>query len=65
MQKIKGEITCETYLVLVDDLRDDEECRPFDQMRVFEQDLLMVLLLSMTVVLLSTYPTKEINQQDN
>ena len=50
MQKVKErEITCETYLVLVDELKDDEECRPFDQMRVSEQDHLMVLLLSMTL----------------
>ena len=65
MQKVKErEIACELYLVLVDDLRDDEECRPFDQMRVFEQDLDGVLLPSMTLAPLSTGPTKEINQQD-
>ena len=59
MQKVKErEIICETYLVLVDDLRDDEECRPFDQMRVSEQDLLMFLLPSMTLAPLSTCPTK-------
>ena len=51
-------------MVLLDDLRDNEEFRPFDQMRVFDQDLLVVLLSSMTLAPLSTCPTKEINQQD-
>ena len=50
MQKVnKREITCETYLILVDDIRDDEECRPFDEMRVSEQDLDGILLPSMTL----------------
>ena len=62
MQKvIEREIACELHLVLVDDLRDDEECHPFDQMRFSKKDLLMVMLLSMTLTPLSTCPTKEIN----
>ena len=40
MQKIKeGEITCETYLDLVDDFRNDEECHFPIQMSLFGEDL--------------------------
>ena len=40
MQKIKEqEITYETYLDLVDDLRSDEECFFLDQMSISGEDL--------------------------
>ena len=39
MQKIKGEITCETYLDLVDDFRNAEECHFPVQMSIFREDL--------------------------
>ena len=39
MQKIKGEITCETYLDLVDDFINDEECHFPIQMSLFGADL--------------------------
>ena len=66
MRKSKGgEITRETYLNHVDDFLNDEECRPFDQMRVSKSDLDGVMLSSITLAPLSTRPTKEINQQDN
>ena len=43
MQKIKeGEITCETYLDLVDDFRNDEECHFAVQMSLFEEYLAVV-----------------------
>ena len=42
MQKIKGEITYETYLDLVDDFRNEEECHfPF-KMCLFEEDPVVV-----------------------
>ena len=39
MQKIKGEITYEMYLDLVDDFRNDEECHFPVQMSLFKEDL--------------------------
>ena len=40
MEKIKEEeITCETYLDLVDDFRNDEECHFPVQMSLFGEDL--------------------------
>ena len=39
MQKIKAEITCETYLDLVDDFINDEECHFPIQMSLFGEDL--------------------------
>ena len=39
MQKIKGEIACESYLDLVDDFRNDEECHFLVQMSIFGEDL--------------------------
>ena len=40
MEKIKEEeITCETYLDLVDDFRNDEECHFLVQMSLFKKDL--------------------------
>ena len=45
MQKIKeGEITCETYLDLADDLRNDEEICFLDQME-FPGEILDVVML--------------------
>ena len=43
MQKIKeGEITCETYLALVDDFRNDEECHFPVKMSLFGEHLVVV-----------------------
>ena len=56
MQKIKGEITCETYLDLADDLKNDEERRFLDQMNFPKENLDVVMLQLITQAPSSTYP---------
>ena len=69
MQKIKGEITCKTYLDLADDLRNDEECCFLDQMDIPREILDVVMPQSITQAPSSTCPIKEqseyqTNEQD-
>ena len=57
--KNKGEYTCETYLDLVDDFRDDEECWYPNQMSVSGEYLDSIQLQPMTVAPSSTFPIRE------
>ena len=60
MQKInEGEITCETYLDLVDDFRNDEEWRFSVKMILFKEDLVVVEPQPVTLVLPSTCQINE------
>ena len=60
MQKIKGgEITCETYLDLVDDFKNDEEYQFPVQMSLFEEDLDVVVPQPVTLAPPSTCQINE------
>ena len=60
IQKSKEkEFTCETYLDVVDDLRNDEECRFLDQMSIFREDLDVVEPQPITLVPPSTCQARE------
>ena len=60
IHKLKeGEITCETYLDVVDNLRNDEECHFLDQMSISGLDLDRVELHPITLAPPSTCHTRE------
>ena len=59
MQKIKGEITYETYLDLVDDFRNDEECHFPVKTSLFGEDLVVVEPQPVTLMRPSTSQIKE------
>ena len=59
MQKIKGEITCETYLDLVDDFKNDEEYQFPVQMSLFEEDLDVIEPQPVTLAPPPTYQISE------
>ena len=60
VQKIKEEkLTCETYLDLVDELRNDEECHCPVEMNFFEEDLVVILPQPVTLAPPSTCQIRE------
>ena len=70
IQKIKEEkITCETYLDLVDELRNDEECRFPVEMNLSEEDLVVIVPQPVTLAPPSACqirekPTDQTNEWD-
>ena len=60
VQKIKEEkLTCETYLELVDGLKNDEECYFPVEMNFSEEDLVVVLPQPVTLAPPSTFQIRE------
>ena len=60
IQELKeGEFTCETYMDLVDDLRNDEEHCFLDQMSISKEDLVVVELKPITLAPPSTCQARE------
>ena len=60
IQKIKEEkLTCKTYLDLVDELRNDEECRFPVKMNFFEEDLVVIVPQPVTLAPPSTCRIRE------
>ena len=59
MQKIKGEITYETYLDLIDEFRNDDECQFSIKMSLFKEDHVVVEPQSVTLTPPSTCQIRE------
>ena len=70
IHKIKEEkLTCETYLDLADELRNDEECHFPVEMNFFEEDLIVIVPQPVTLTPPSTCQireksTNQINERD-
>ena len=64
---MKGEkLTCETYLDLGDELRNDEECHFPVEMNFFEEDLVVIMPQPVTLAPRSTCQIREkSNDQTN